>query len=826
LPQGHRSPFVPRALIAFLLSALAAFSYTVPTWAQNQGRIVTLTLLPDLVHQTVTVQATIYPGTLSKEAAGLGDWGLKGAFTIWKADEKSSASPWYLQGSLSEAKIISEADGTYHLRLNSIKFAPRDALTLALPFTNLDYMDISPAPNNLAELTSPEPTDSLNPNPLRLISYSAEEPETLDLDIPFKPFRKEIDLTLIPLVGEQAMGQRASFRLAGQATFDGITDWVEFSRHCDNTPESIYYRYRVADLLFTIDYLPVYHFGYLLPAYTYKPTYINLSSDILSCKYQSGGGQVIAQFSGRVMAQPADTSRFPEFLQRQDIAERNEAVHVENLATGFYRIHMGEINLNSGDILRIQMPGSEILRVDPAPAEFNFKGPGQTHIVYQGPQHFALTIDYSYQAGLLLRQVPATMRAYSSPVENILEFPAEIHFDWPIWALLLTGLALAGAASRAGQRYRNWTEFIGWVLVGAAFYFSLRNVFGWMLLAALLYIRSAWPDRRSMERGLIIGILVILSMLADQAAESLFLALGRIGEDFTPFSPAILSLLVLLAFITISYREEKPEHWMSGKVPAFALFLFSLSVYDAMQNSLPAIVLAIIWAGYLVFRTRQGKPAELEDLHRFTLVFRERIFLIGLAALVIFETIYGLAATPAVIATFSPGFGNFRQFLSPVLLILSVLLSFLSTGALFLLLYPLLPFNDGSLKAVFFSIVLLSLFTFGIGSDNRLVTSLEQLLVGRSIYYLSVPLLIGVILDVKQAIASKEPEVQATPEAAQESPANRFRNRLKQYLEQQEHILSILGALISLVAPALYAATLNQPLVTTYFQILRVLITV
>ncbi len=482
---------------------------------------------------------------------------------------------------------------------------------------------------------------------------------------------------------------------------------------------------------------------------------------------------------------------------------------------------MGEIILNRGDILRIQMPGSEISSVDPAPTGFNFDGPGQIQILYQGPQRFALTIDFSYQAGLLLRQLPATVRAYGSPFENISSFPPEGSNGWGIWTLLLIGLASIGIGSRAGAHYRYWIELSGWVVLAAALYFGLRNVFGLMLLAVLIYLRVAWPDGRSIRRGLVIGALVMLGILADQAAESLFIVLGSIGKELTPFTPAILSLLALLAFLTISFRAEKPGDWSSGRMLAIALFLFSFSVYDAMQDSLPAFVLAAIWAVLLMLRARQRKFRGLDVLRRFAIVFRERIFLIGLVILAAFEASYGLAATPAVIATFSPTFGIFRQFLPPILLILSILLSFLSTTALFLILYPLLPFKDGSLKAVVFSLALLSLFTFGIGSDNRLVTGLEQLLIGRFVYYLSIPLLAGIIMDVKQRIAG-EPgaEMQGKPGEAPESPISRFRKGLKQYLEQQEQILSTIGALVSLVAPALYAAVLNQPLVTTYFQIL------
>ncbi len=314
------------------MSLLAICSYTLPSRAQTQGRGVILALLPDLVHHTVSVQATVYPGSLPKEAAGLGDWGLKGEFTVWKTDPKSDALPWYLQGILSQAQIIPEEDGYDHLRIDSLQLAPGDLLNLAIPFVNLDYQHISPAPDNLAKLVGPALPGSLDQNPLRLISYSAVNPTILNLDIPFKPLRKEIDLSLIPLVGEQSMGQGASFRLAGQVTFDGINDWTEFLRHCDNAPESFYYRYRVADLLFTLDYPPVYHVGYLLQTYSYKPIYINLSSDIISCEFKSGSGQVAALFSGRAVARRVDPSLFPDFLRTQDTAESNNAVREGNHA--------------------------------------------------------------------------------------------------------------------------------------------------------------------------------------------------------------------------------------------------------------------------------------------------------------------------------------------------------------------------------------------------------------------------------------------------------------------------------------------------------------
>ena len=54
-----------------------------------------------------------------------------------------------------------------------------------------------------------------------------------------------------------------------------------------------------------------------------------------------------------------------------------------------------------------------------------------------------------------------------------------------------------------------------------------------------------------------------------------------------------------------------------------------------------------------------------------------------------------------------------------------------------------MPFSVGYLKALVFGAYLVTLFLVGVGADERLIITLPELLIGRAVYYLSMPVLIG-----------------------------------------------------------------------------------
>ena len=113
------------------------------------------------------------------------------------------------------------------------------------------------------------------------------------------------------------------------------------------------------------------------------------------------------------------------------------------------------------------------------------------------------------------------------------------------------------------------------------------------------------------------------------------------------------------------------------------------------------------------------------------------------------------------------------------------------------------------------------IFVLGVGGDDRLVTVLPAMLVGRFVYYLSTPLLIGIYLELYFE-PQAEKAMGAVKVASGKTPLSG--RTLRQILDPLKSVLGPLGSLLSLVAPALYAWVSNQPLVTSYFDVLQVLI--
>ncbi|MGH2371828.1 MAG: hypothetical protein ACRDI2_26955, partial [Chloroflexota bacterium] len=239
------------------------------------------------------------------------------------------------------------------------------------------------------------------------------------------------------------------------------------------------------------------------------------------------------------------------------------------------------------------------------------------------------------------------------------------------------------------------------------------------------------------------------------------------------------------------------------------------AVYDVLQHSL--LGLAVIGAGmaYLAYRLPRVREAMTfpRIAERLTLAWTSRVVPIGIVAMALFAVQNGLQRTSAV---FDWTFGLWGALLPPALLLFSILHGFLSIGLLFVVVYPLLPFKIGYLKAVTLALFLLLGFVAGIGTDERLITSLDGLLVGRLVYYLGVPLLIGLYFDVDQIVQAQQ---------AQDAPGHSGSGQTRteawlSYVKQLRGMAGTIGAVVSLVAPGAYAFVTGTPLLTSQFDLL------
>jgi hypothetical protein len=157
----------------------------------------------------------------------------------------------------------------------------------------------------------------------------------------------------------------------------------------------------------------------------------------------------------------------------------------------------------------------------------------------------------------------------------------------------------------------------------------------------------------------------------------------------------------------------------------------------------------------------------------------------------------------------------------PLLDLVSVFITLVSLAVLFVLVYPFLPFQTGYMKAVLFAAFLFFLFLFGVGTSDGLMLSLPNILLGRLVYYLSVPMLIGVYFDINDLMETENVR-RATVE--KEAKPLGFREAGNMLFNNLQGWVGTLVGILSVLAPSLYALVSNQTPITSYFSLLQQLV--
>ncbi len=779
--------------------------------AQSRGRIIQLTALLDYARGSVTVDGTVT--TPDGSRPDLSAWGFAETLTAWQ----DANHAWNVHGSLGNAQIVAaDARGVYHLQIDPLTLAPGDQLTLKIPFVNLDYARIDPPPDNLQALTSSNLSPDLPPSLLGL-QYGSASGRTLALDIPFTLIHKQITLQATPLIGEMLLNRTDSFRISGRVVFDGLTDYGEFNRHCANDPASrVQYRYRVADLLFTLDGMPIYNSGLLSNAYQFKPNYLLTSVDLSTCQYAARRGRVEATFNGRAFASTITGAPLPADWTPDKMADAN--AHAAGQGDNAYVMQFGDVVLAPGDVLTVTVPAAEIHDVQPPPTRYLFARDRAPEFTYDGPARLTLRITYAPQAELVLHQIPATARALLRSVETALHPLLDPRGAPLTWALLIVGVFLLVARRFTTGRAATLAIGLGWALSALALYFGLRGAFGLLVLGVFAYV-DALDDRKHFAAGLaraaVALALIFAAMYIDNESENLFTLLTTLQLESTPVTPVIF-LFLGVALAVVALPRAQIRSLFPRLNTAVVLVMIAFASFDVLQKSI--LALAIIGLGmlYLAYRTpRIGeKMHATEIIDRVKTLRKSRFVPIGIVVMILFAAQNGLQSTTAVLGS---SLGLLGTVLMPVLLLVSIVQGFLAIGALFIMVYPVLPFKAGYLKALTLALFLLALFIFGTGADDRLVSTFESLIVGRLVYYISVPLLIGLYFDIVQFMRVEQAKLDA--EGKSGTPLT-IEQAAPMYFKRVQGLIGTIGALASLVAPGAYAVFAGTPLVTTYFDIL------
>jgi hypothetical protein len=821
------------ALVYLLFSLCLAQN----VFAQAGTREIRLTVFLDYAHaQLDSDGSVIFDGTVDSPVPGHPDLQTLGfreeygePLPLGKQVTQQEAKKWSVRGSISTARLtFPQKDEWYHLHLGPLTLSPDDNLTLILPYVNLDYQHITPLPDNIKQLqdlvADVARSDNIPPKLFEL-TYTNARLNGNALDIPFTPIRKQIDLTLTPLVGEMLLKPKPSFRLSGHVIFDQIHDYVEFRWDCPADPALQVNRYSAAHLLFGLDSPPgLISSGMLSELYQSKRTHSRVRVDSLSCSYDAKkGGHVEATFNGQVVSQIAPT--FPE--KWVDTAESN----IAKPDHGEYALEMGDIVLAPSDVLTVTIPGVGIHQIDPPPTRVNSTRGHITEFVYEGPLYSKITMVYEPEANLILSQLHTAARTGTRLIEQMLgpfwgrnarAISLDSRLIW--WLGLLAVTLFAARITVRNAKLKRWTHALAWPLAALIMFYGFRGVYGLLVVAVLIYLNAgiaARPFVGYLARGAAAMLLILIAMFLDQlAAANLFAVLQALEIETTPITPLILFVLGLGLATLLMVSAVQFARLFPRVIFAIVLALVSLALFDALQKSLLGLAVLGIGIAYVLRHLKNNSEGMnyVEVIARLKLAWNGRLIPIGFVILILFAAQNGLQSTTAVLGS-TPSI--LRALAPPLLLFISILTSFLATGLLFIILYPILPFHIGYLKAAAFGLFLLLIFFVGIGADENLASTWQTLIIGRFVYYLGVPLLIGLFFDIT-ALARELPTGTGTGEP---TPAPRLTAKvIPERLKDLRTLLSTLGSIITLVAPGIYAYFAHEPLLINYFDLLETLL--
>jgi hypothetical protein len=828
-----RSIILATIILFSLFCSNATFAATLQP---SPTRTIFLTLIPDYLNNTIKFDGQIHSLPLPSNKPDLTGLPLK------VEEEWTDGNNWNILGTVQSGELRHESrDGLYHMKLGSIELQPQEEIYFTLAYVNVVYANIFDKPD--------PPTDHVNG--LRQLTHSfsfsaGAQAKSINIDIPFSPVRMDADLSLTPLVGETLTGRLNGFRLAGKVHFDSFTSFEEFSRYCQDTAHRLKFEdYRMAHLLTALDTPHYTNSNGRNLAFNRKPASTALRSELLRCQYdskKSADSFVEAVFSGKVAGSLKSQNLLP--IQIQGIVPQNGIYSID--PTGKYRykglkgyaVHLGTISLAPGDTLKITIPHTR-LQMDifsPDPDHLIYSDADQENnmitLRYVGPATFELMLPYLPQMNLYASQFPALLRPVLAPVDGLLQ-----EFSLPVglgstWLVLILGLVLYLLSVFIPKL--KWLSIAGWLMIGFSFYYGVRGSFGLLSVAVLYYTAQPaaaesspskrWREARKLSQGL--AGFALVACAARQDFGGMLRFEGLAGSELSPFTPLILILLVIGLFLLFYGWSPSTKRFMRSDLPVLILLLVVPALYDAFDKRFLAMLILCIAGGTVInraFMNVRSSPHQKEnkfgnDLHRrWKLAFGNRIIPLAILLLMFFAAFHDLTSTYAnEMRILLPAL--FAPLIIPLLVIVSIFLTFACIAILFVLVYPFIPFNTGYLKAAVFALVLFLVFLFGIGTDDRLIASLPNILVGRVIYYLSVPMLIGAFLDINEFM-QKENKLRSA-EGKEQTKLN-LRSASSLYFKDLHGLVSTLAGILSLVLPTVYASLASQPVISTYFTLLE-----
>lgn len=810
----------------FALTLILLFSFHPMGEVQAQasiGRYIRLTLIPDYVTQTIRFdgRSALVSADAPTELTGI---------PVHIDQDWTSSSDWNLVGSIDGTVAYDSETKLYHLRMGPFQLQPLDELILILPFVNLHSDEVQPPAERIPD----------RDHALRYLG-GAQGREITEIDIPFTPIARQIELNITPLLGEAFVGRSDAFRLSGRVQYSRLETYGEFARYCQNSLSRLSHGdYRIYDLLYLLDF-PHYFTGDILnPIYQFKPTALALRSELVHCTFDTSEpmGQVDASYAGRVFEFTASDLFMPTPLIAEDAADRN----VPFVPAGFqgvrgYMIQLGRVLLGPEDQLTIAIPNTDIQveLVSPAPNGLSAQPHEQEVIVYHGPATLNISIPYIPRTSLFLRQFPAILRPSVGLLEGQLQgslFP--VYSSVGLWVVLLLGLA--GVLVSLRFPMGGGLAVLSWLSLLIGLFFGLSGSYGILAWTALLYtfnplplpvrsVRPAFSLGASLRGMLALGV-VLLAEYWNGKSAAIFQGLSE--PDLTPFTPLILILVVLVLYVLFSGGQRKIDNFSISTLPVLALLFAASVLYDVFNVSMMALV--IFYAGcFYIFKrilSAYQNPAFKNDpfgrdlQKRFSLAFGNPLVPAALLVLVLFAMRSDLTSTYAnelnITISWLP-----VPLVIPLLDLSSILITFGSVAGLFVLIYPFLPFQAGYARAICLASFLFLVFLFGIGTDSRLILSLPTILVGRVVYYCSVPLLIGLYFDI-HAFMQKENK-RRTKETGEKKKVT-FQAAGAMYLKNLQGVVGTVTGILSLVAPSAYAYIFSQPVISTYFSLLEKLV--
>ena len=800
-----------------------------PTVAiQESASVLDITLLPSYITGQVNSIGFFQNIEDEQTCEDLNGWFESTNSTVYFIPDDLSCI--YVIESLGSVEAVSDQDGAYLITL------PKALSEIPDLFLTVVAADILPD-ENLHQL----PTQ-----PWKRKFTSSNE----DINFIIMPWSIHAEYTLIPILPSLQEHMKAQVLINGKISISNITDDRTYGAlvnrpQINNLDGDII----ISDIIMTYLDFPGKSFGGIysgLQELNQQFNKLGIIVETFITEHRSAllDNETDNKISANVLGYKQHNSApSDELCPTDNIQQRSASTHEEISLC---------ITLGPADNLTLHFPNLRILSTS-LPAN---QQPTPDTLIYSGPGRFPLTVRFERLPSSFIEQVPYFARRMSSNIADQLDAFRK-NSPLPATLFTLTILLFVAFRLRLNPGYRvdtslkiieifrvplfRWPLFyLIYLVLGSLLLFWTPAASSLVLLSVVMispYLKVGWN-----REFLVIAAIVIVIILDN----IFYYLMGTNDFIYLQYTWIFFTLILTIILWGYFFRNETPD---LTHIPAAIMVFFTIATHDVIVWSLPSLAIFLAGVFYFIARSQHiiiktliktetsnsEQLMEAEQTSPKSSVVESQtnpkdVLVINTAG----ETnqpfeivnpanwsqhLRTIATEPLlIIATFCVGVVIITSSNVPSLYTFgNNFLIITAIALLFACLYDWFKIGDWEppvyIKAGIFMLLLLVIFFAGIGSHQVKLTGNSnisfalflgkqaELLIGRVIFYLGVPLLIGVFIEYKK-VKHTDPDL----------------NIIK-YVGNYRPIISIVGAILSILAPGFLKLISQQEALITLGQI-------